>query len=158
MYRIFKKFDKAEELISSFCIFLIPCILFIQLLLRPFNMGFAWFEEVLRFSFLLLVYSASVIGVKSDSHFALTFLVDKVPLRLKKYLTVLKYSVWLLLNSIIIYQSILYIQKLFIRPQTSPVLEINMAWIYMIIPIMFTLQIVRLIQFFIKKIQETHNG
>ncbi len=156
MYKkILTKIDSIEELIASICIFIIPSILFVQLVLRSFNIGFAWFEEVLRFSFLLLVYSASVIGVKKDSHFSLTFFVDRVSVKVQKYLAILKYGIWFLLNGIIVYQSILYIQTLFVRPQTSPVLEINMAWIYAIIPIMFILQTIRMIQLIIRKIRGT---
>ena len=145
--KILKILDNVEEIFSSIMIILVILTLFIQISSRYiFGIGQPWTEELLRFSFLGLVYSASSLGVKKRGHFRVTFVIEMLPPIFKKLSDILMYVVWLGMNFVIIYYSILYISNMGKFPQTSQMLQIDMRYIFSLIPIAFTLQSIRLVK------------
>ena len=74
------------ELVLSLILVGIVSVTFIQVLFRYiFHLSLAWSEELARYLFLWLGALASAYAFKTKSHFALTFLVDRLGGRFKRW-------------------------------------------------------------------------
>jgi TRAP-type C4-dicarboxylate transport system permease small subunit len=74
------------ELVLSLILIGIVGVTFIQVLFRyVFRLSLAWSEEVARYLFFWLGALASAYAFKTKSHFALTFLVNRLGGRLKRW-------------------------------------------------------------------------
>ena len=78
------------ELILCFLLVSIVAITFIQVLFRyVFQFSLAWTEELARYIFLWLAALSIAHGFKTKSHFALTFLVDRVGVKQKNIIFII---------------------------------------------------------------------
>ncbi len=144
-----------EEIISSLLLFVVVSTLFIQYIARAFfDHGFPEIEEFLRFSFLAMVYFASALGAKYGAHFQVNFFIKKMPEKIRAISSVVQFLIWISFNLIVIYTSLEYVfGRLSKYPQISDMLRIDMRLIFLIIPIAFILQTVRLTQDFTKRVK-----
>ncbi|MFZ7104814.1 MAG: TRAP transporter small permease [Peptococcaceae bacterium] len=139
--------QNIEELFSSMLLCIVVSMLFIQVFSRyVLGHSLSWSEELLRYSFLAMVYFASAMGAKYGKHFRVTVLVNLLPVSVRKFFDLLQYEVWLVFNGFVIYYSVVVIQGMGTRPQISQVLGWDMRYIYAIIPVAFAFQTFRLLQ------------
>ncbi len=122
-----------------------------------------WTEELSRFAFLFLVFLVIGISVKKRSHIRITVQFNFLPPKAKKIAMIISDTIWFAFNWIVIYQGF----KLFLemgnsdKSQISPVLEWDLRYIYVILPIGFLLMNLRLIENYIvefmgKRIRRRH--
>lgn len=79
-----KLLKEPLEVVLSLILVAIVSVTFIQVLFRYiFHLSLAWSEELARYLFLWLGALASAYAFKTKSHFALTFLVNRLGGRLK---------------------------------------------------------------------------
>ena len=81
--------NKFQPLEITLCILLIAIVIitFIQVLFRyVFQLSLAWTEELARFVFLWLASLSIAYAFKLKSHFALTFLIDRMNMEYKRIL------------------------------------------------------------------------
>ena len=81
--------NKFQPLEITLCVLLIAIVIitFIQVLFRyVFQLSLAWTEELARFVFLWLASLSIAYAFKLKSHFALTFLIDRMNMEYKRIL------------------------------------------------------------------------
>jgi TRAP-type C4-dicarboxylate transport system permease small subunit len=129
-------------------------LLTVQVLARfVFNKSIAWTEELSRIAFVWVVYSSVVYAAKLDKHIRLTFVLMALPAKGQKIILTIADFLWLSMNLLITYQSILYILRLFRYPYISQTLGINLVYAYFIIPFGFAAMSFRIIQCMIVRLK-----
>ena len=71
---------------------------FLNVILRQFNLGFAWTEEVARICFIYLVYLGSIIAARENRHLMIDTLINKIPPMPQKalYVVIQGTIIWLM--------------------------------------------------------------
>lgn len=111
-----------------------------------FNSSLAWAEELIRYVFIAMVYMAASAAVIHDQH-ARVELVDLVlPPAVLKWLNIGMKTMWGIFSAYIAWNSITLVEKTFSMNQTSPTLGVAMGYIYLILPVCFSLMTFRIFQ------------
>jgi TRAP-type C4-dicarboxylate transport system permease small subunit len=117
-----------------------------QVIFRVFFTALSWSEELSRY---LLVWSSFIgasVAFKKGSHIAVTFAVDSLPRKAQKFIQSLSCVLMALFFGITIWYSVfLFNVQVF---QVSPAMGLKMRYIYMIIPIAFSVMSVHLLSQF----------
>lgn len=117
-----------------------------QVIFRVFFTALSWSEELSRY---LLVWSSFIgtsVAFKKGAHIAVTFAVDMLPGKIQKLVQSLSCILMALFFGITIWYSIfLFNVQVF---QVSPAMGLKMRYIYMIIPIAFSVMSVHLLSQF----------
>ncbi len=138
--------DNFEEIIASVLFCSVVILLMAQVIARyVFGQGLAWSEEMLRFAFLIMVYFAASLGAKRGAHFRVTLLVNLLPDKLKKILDFIQYIITFVFHCFVIYLGFKVVIDMKDFPQISPILSWDMRYVYIMIPIAFTLVNIRLV-------------
>ena len=109
-------------------------VVFVQVVARyVFNQPPTWTEELARFCQVWIVLLASSICLRKGSHLSVDYLGPALPLRVRKALALITGCL------IAIYSAVLVIwgvRLLMIGlAQTSPAMQLNMGWVYLIFPV-----------------------
>lgn len=90
-------FKGIEGLIAVF-LGLMILFTFLNVVLRQFNMGFAWSEEIARICFIYLVYMGSIIAARENRHLMIDTLIHKVPEKAQKtlYVVIQSLIIWMM--------------------------------------------------------------
>ncbi len=140
MKRVAYSLRKISDLINYYTEYIVfammmimTLVIILQIIFRFFFTALSWSEEVARF---LLVWSsllAAAIGFKKGSHITVTFVVQRLSPKIKKFLSIVAY----VLQAIFFFVVIVFGLKLMVvqKSQTSAALLISMSYIYVIYPI-----------------------
>ncbi len=119
-------------------------IVFLQVVFRYFlAIAFPASEELATNLFIWLTFLGAAVGIKQRSHPAIAFLVDRMPHSVRNTVEVfgLSATAWLLgffviggINSTMVVAS-----------QTTPIMEISMAWVYLALPISGGLMLIHVV-------------
>ncbi len=140
-------FDNFESYICQVLLAFFITLLFIQIIFREvFNYTLSWGEELARFSFVWFVFFGAVVAARMAAHNRVTFQLKKFSKKTKNYIEAFADLIWLVFNGVMIWKSIFLINSMMQFTYTSPTLGWNMAYVYLIFPISFTLMSVRIIQ------------
>ncbi len=82
---------------------------------------------------------------KIRGHIRITVFVDLFPEKFKTFLIAIADLTFFIFNSVVVYYGIVFTRQNILFPRISPVSGINMAWIYMFIPVTFFITNIRLI-------------
>ena len=149
MGQLKKRLDNMEDICISLLVATTVIVLFIQIISRyVFHHSFAWTEELSRFTFIWMVYLSSSMAVRQGTHVRVTAQFLLLPRNIRKYSFIIADTLWVFLNVIIIIEGIKLVNEMFKFPFMSPVLHINNAWVYLIIPVTFFLQLLRMIEIY----------
>jgi len=145
--RLSRFFDNFELIFSAvFLVTMVIALLFQVFFRYVIGKSLPWSEELSRLCFLYMVFLATSVAAKNRSHIRVTSQFNGLPAKIRKIFLVLGDIVWLSFNTIVIYQGI----KLFIdmgeRPLMSQVLGINLKYMFIIIPLGFFVQSLRILQ------------
>jgi C4-dicarboxylate transporter, DctQ subunit len=144
-----RKADILEDVAVSLLVATTVIVLFIQIISRyVFDHSFAWTEELARFSFIWMVYLSSSLAVREGTHVRVTAQFLILPKKIRKHSFILADSMWFFLNVIIIVEGLKLFSQMIEFPYMSAVLGINLAWIYLIVPLTFTLQFIRMVEIY----------
>ena len=131
----------CEALLAFFVI-----LLFAQVIARQvFAYNFAWTEELSTYMFVWFAYLGAVVAAKMSAHNRVTFHFQYMPKTLAETLMVLADLLWVAFNVYFVYLSYDFIferMNLFWKAQT---LGVPMKYIYMILPLAFTLMSLRIL-------------
>ena len=137
------------ELILCSLLVSIVIITFVQVLFRyVFQFSLAWTEELARYIFLWLAALSIAHGFKTKSHFALTFLVDRIQKRYRSLIFTIVNVSMLLFLSIFVWKSCEY--TLSVIDQVGPGTGLSMSVPYSSSIFMGILMIYYIVQDFIK--------
>ena len=151
--------DKAEEVICVFLLAVLVLMLGLGVTMRfVFSSAFAWQEEFVRFIYVWLNYFGVSLGAKKGAHIRILTFVSLLPSEAKSKIMVISDVVWVIFNLVVVYISIDLLRVMMQFRTVSPILEINQAFAYIIIPISMVLTTVRIVQSYVlgKKSQKSN--
>ena len=144
---LFKIFDNLESYICRALLLSFVTLLFAQILSREiFGYSITWSEELSVYLFVWFVFLGSSYAAKLSAHNRVTFQYKWIPAKVSTFLEFLSDVSWVSFNGYFIYLSSDFVfnrMNLFWKSQT---LGIPMKYIYLILPIAFTLMTIRIIQ------------
>ncbi|PWU67219.1 MULTISPECIES: TRAP transporter small permease [Gracilibacillus] len=111
-----------------------------------FDNSLAWSEELARYCFIWLIYIGIAYGVKRSRHICLDVVYDIVPIPVKKVMLVASYILVGIFAIVVIYYSYFMIEQIVSFGQKSAAMRINMAYVYLSVPVGMALTILRVIQ------------
>ncbi len=122
-------------------------LLFAQIISREvFGYSIAWSEELSTYMFVWFVYFGASYAARLSAHNRVTFQFKKFPKQSVKYIEGFADLFWLAFNVYFIYLSFTFVffkMNMFWKSQT---LGVPMKYIYIILPLAFTLMSIRIIQ------------
>lgn len=146
-----KEKESFETILTYVATTILILLLSLQVFLRyVLRTNISWSEEVSRMAFVWAIYGSIAYAAKHDKHIRLSFVIMMLPTKAQRWVLAFADIVWMALNVLVIYHSILYIQRLFRFPFISQTLGINRVWTYFIVPIGFGLVTYRIAQNLVK--------
>ena len=144
---IYRMLDNFESYVCRTLLAVFVVLLFAQIISRElFNYSFSWSEELATYMFVWFVYFGASYAAKLYAHNRVTFQFNKFPKKLTNIIEGIADLFWIAFNVYFVYLSFTFVffkMNLFWKSQT---LGIPMKYIYMILPIAFTLMTIRIIQ------------
>lgn len=142
-----KIFDNFESYVCRLLLAFFVVLLFFQIFARNvFGYSFSWTEELSTYLFVWFTYFGASYAAKLAAHNRVTFQFKKFSRRTVYYIEAFADLFWIGFNVYFVYLSCDFVfnkMNLFWKSQT---LGIPMKYIYMILPLAFTLMTVRIIQ------------
>lgn len=141
-----------EEALAGLALCVVMSLLLVQITLRyVFGTGLPWSTEIVRLTFVWFVYLGAALGVQRQGHIRIISLLRVVPSKKIRRLTVLTADVcWLVFNMAVVWISIEMLARFMHFSQKTPVLGIDIFWVYSVIPFCFALMCLRLVQLYIR--------
>jgi TRAP-type C4-dicarboxylate transport system permease small subunit len=136
-----------EEIVTGALLVYIVTVLTMSIGGRElFGKSWAWQEETLRIAFVYLVLIAIAMGAKYDGHIRITFFRNLFPARTQVFMQYGADAIWVLFNLLALHYATELIATMQRFVQLTPVLGLNLAAIYMILPFSLGLTTLRIVQ------------
>lgn len=149
---LLKIWDNLEGWICILIMVVMVFILFQQVVLRyVFSNSNAWSEELARYLHIYLIFISCSLAMKKDTHIKIDIMLRVWPKKLRPYAALLGEFITITFFILTIYYSIVLTQKVFSMGQLSQSMLIPLGYIYMAIPIGYSLMTVRLIANLVRK-------
>lgn len=139
--------ERLEEflLIPSFIVSVV--VVFMQVVMRYIlGSALSWSEELARYLFVWQIWIGASYAVKKSRHirveFIRNFLSDKGKLRLEYFVLI----TWICFSALMVFLSAPLAQWMIRRGQLSPAMQVPMGYVYLCVPVGFSLMLFRLTQ------------
>ncbi len=153
MGRFWGIMNNIESYICRTLLAIFVCLLFLQVIVRTlFDFSFSWVEELSIYMFVWFVFFGASYAAKMGAHNRVTFQFKFLPPRAIKYIEAFADLFWIFFNVYFVYLSIDFIFNKMNKFQSSQTLGFHLSWVYIVLPIAFTLMTIRVIQVNYKKI------
>ncbi len=142
-----------EILITILCSALVISLVFTVIVrygVPSLSMASHWAEEIAGFSFIWMLYFGASLATRKGAHFRVAAQFNLLPAKLRKYAMLPGNIIWLWLNYLVIKYGILLAKT---AMEESLSLQIPMRYVYVIIPLSFSLITFRLIQHTIRMLK-----
>ena len=106
----------------------------------------SWTEEISRIVFIWMTYLALPLTIRHHDNVRVTTLVNHLPERWRVWLEVTADALFMLFSVAILFYGTRHIRTLIIFPQVTTATNITYAILYLILPIGFTLALIRLVE------------
>lgn len=147
-----------EKYIGIFLMLSLFFLLSFQVITRYFfHNPLSWPEELTRFCFVGLIYLSISYAASKDAHIRISMHLDLLPQLWKTVFLTIADVLWIFYNIVVIVYGIHTVVNLFKYSYRSPALNINMTYLYMIIPIGFSFMTVRIVQHAYKRLSRIKN-
>lgn len=141
-----------EEYICVFLLALLVSLLGVSVFSRfILNRAWAWNEELTHIAFVLFIYFGLSLGAMKRGHIRVTSFVKLFPEIWREKIILIADIVWAVFNLAVIIMSIELLTTMYDFPYRTAAMNINMFWIYLIIPFSFFLTNYRIIQYYYRK-------
>ena len=145
--RIVNGIDKIERFLITVIFTEVIIVGFAQVVCRfILRTPLPWSEELLRFSFIWLTYTASSMGIMAGTHANVTVLTDRLSVKSQKVLQVFIDLLTAFFCAVVFYFSITIIQTQIATNQISPAMRIPMYFVYLVLPVGMFISVFRTIQ------------
>jgi len=145
--------DHIESYICRTLLAIFVCLLFLQIIARTlFNFSFSWVEELSVYMFVWFVFFGASYAAKMGAHNRVTFQFKFLPQKYIKYIEAFADLFWIFFNVYFVYLAIDFIFNRMNRFQSSQTLGFHLSWVYIVLPIAFSLMTIRVIQVNYKRI------
>lgn len=139
--------DNIESYLCRFLLSVFVCLLFLQVVVRTlFNFSFSWVEELSIYMFVWFVFFGASYAAKMSAHNRVTFQFKFLPPRAIKYIEAFADLFWICFNVYFVYLAIDFIFNRMNKFQSSQTLGFHLSWVYIVLPIAFSLMTIRIIQ------------
>ncbi|MCH8532629.1 MAG: TRAP transporter small permease [Saccharospirillum sp.] len=128
----------------------------LQIVLRYFDNPISWAEELARYLFVWVIYLSISYAIRDDRHIRITAVVKLLPLTGQLVCLIIADMIFLAYSCLVVYYGAHIIQRSLELGQISSGLEIPVAILYGSIVLGGALNVIRLIQRTIHRIQERH--
>lgn len=118
----------------------------------------SWSEELSRYMFIWMINIGISYGVRTNRHISVDVLATILSKKKAAFLSVLADILFFIFSVTVIMYGIEVVQRIIRMGQSSPALEIPMAWVYSSLPIGFFLVSIRLLQSITRKVKCIHQG
>lgn len=158
--QLLKLLDENFEKIFSILLLLTMVVLLTIIVFFRFvlGQGLSFAEEVDRWAFVWMVYIGAAYATQVGAHIRLEAIRKLFPPKLKNYIDYIGDAIWVGFCLIVVFEGIKIVNSMFEMRYESPALGINMAYVYTIIPLSFTLMAFRVIQRNIRKIRNNNKS
>lgn len=146
MSAFWKHLDQFESYISQALLATFVTLLGVQIVARQiFGFSITWIEELSVILFVWFAYFGASFAARMAAHNRVSFHLNMLPRKTARIIEAIGDMFWVLFNLVFIWQSIALISRLrpFVKAQT---LGWEMRYVYMALPIAFTLMTIRIIQ------------
>ncbi len=138
---------EVEYYVVMYCMVLLILLSTLQIFSRfLLNFSLSWTEELSRYLFILMVYVGMSLGFKHRRHVRVEIIDLLVPPNVLKHINTVGEVIVIVVLALIGYSSIAIVKNAYASSQTSPALMLPMFLVYSIIPVMFAITIVRIVQ------------
>ena len=138
--------DRAEEYLAQILLASLGILLTVQVVLRYFfGIGFGAVEEAARVMFLWVIFLGAVVGMRRNLHIRVTFGLKFLPVRLRRIVFLAGELVLFAFCLAVAWHGLQVALSTLSMPFRLPVTRVSMFWPYLIIPISFGLQALRLL-------------
>ena len=157
--KLFWLFDNLEYLLSMFCMGLMMCLLFIQVISRyVFGYSLAFTEEISVILFILSVYIGAIGGTRRGQHLKIEILTTFLNKKGQTVCQILSDLVFIVVNCFLSYGSFQVVTNLLHYGMQPPITKLP-KWIpYAVIPLALVLISIRLIQDIVIQIKKLKSG
>lgn len=139
--------DNLESYICRTLLAIFVCLLFMQILSRElFSYSFSWIEELSVYMFVWFVYFGASYAARMNAHNRVTFHFKFLGEHRIKYIEAFADLFWIFFNVYFVYLALDFIFNKMNRFQSSQTLGFHLSWVYIVLPIAFTLMTIRIIQ------------
>lgn len=143
---IFKLLNRLEEKLAVALLATMSILVFSQVVLRfGFGLGFGWIDEVARIAFIWVVFLGAVVGVQRHLHLRVTVFQGLFPAPARKAIAMTGELLFLAFCLAMTWHSVELVMSTLDFPFRLPSTGVSMFWAYMILPISFGLQAIRLV-------------
>lgn len=140
-------FDNIESYICRILLAVFVCLLFMQIIAREIaGYSFSWTEELSTYMFVWFVFFGASYAARMSAHNRVTFQLNFLGPKGIRLVEGFADLFWIAFNVYFVYLSFNFVffkMNLFWKSQT---LGVPMKYIYLILPIAFTLMTIRIIQ------------
>lgn len=145
--KLFHFIDNIESYICRTLLAMFVTLLFAQIVSRQlFGYSFSWSEELSVYMFVWFVFFGASYAAKLAAHNRVTFQYKMMPEKLPPILEATSDFIWVCFNCYFVYLAYDFVfnkMNMFWKSQT---LGIPMKYIYIILPVAFSLMTIRIIQ------------
>lgn len=153
MNRFWNFVDNMESYLCRALLATFVCLLFLQVVVRTlFNFSFSWLEELTVYMFVWFVFFGASYAAKMAAHNRVTFQFKFLPAGAIKYIEAFADLFWIAFNVVFIYLSIDFIFNKMNKFQSSQTMGFHLSWVYIVLPIAFSLMTFRILQVNYKKL------
>lgn len=143
-----KKFlDQFESIVCRLLLLTFVCLLFAQIISREvFSHSISWIEELSVYMFVWFVFFGASYAAKMSAHNRVTFQFKFLSAKTVKYIEAFADLFWIFFNVYFVYLAMDFVFNRMNKFWKSQTLGIEMKYIYLILPIAFTLMTIRILQ------------
>ncbi|WP_299844462.1 TRAP transporter small permease [uncultured Paracoccus sp.] len=138
--------DKFESHLCRVLLAVFVTLLFVQIVARQiFGFSITWIEELSVILFVWFAYFGASYAARMAAHNRVSFHLNMMPRTRARIIEAIGDAFWIAFNVVFIWQSIAFISRLkpFVKAQT---LGWEMRYVYLALPIAFTLMTLRILQ------------
>lgn len=138
--------DKLESYICRVLLAVFVTLLFAQIVARQlFGFSITWIEELSVILFVWFAYFGASYAARMSAHNRVLFHLKAMPRRTARIIEAIGDLFWIGFNIVFIWQATVFISRLrpFVKAQT---LGWEMRYVYLVLPIAFTLMTIRILQ------------
>ena len=160
MMRLIRAIDKNAErwALLVFYVMLVVTMAVEVLRREIFSYSSIWGEEVVRYSFIYLVWIGASIAIKDRAHIRIDVLLHYLGPRMKALVYIFGDLVMFGVAVIALYWSLETVHVSAKFGSVSHGLRVSMVWFLMAVPVGFGLMVLRLIQSFLRDLRALRDG
>jgi C4-dicarboxylate transporter, DctQ subunit len=137
-----------ENGLANALLVLLTVLLSVQIVNRYiFHTSFVWLEEIARISFVWLIYFSAASAAKNDRHIRIEIADMFLPPKALRAMTFVADTLVIAFDLVIVWLGILLVYSTIQYGDVTPVTDIPMGLIYVVIPVCFALMAYRVLRF-----------